>query len=116
MAAGESIKVSFYAEIPPPPEATKPSAGTIAQADPAPGSIIDFSWTQYQGCPAGHPLSGFSVSVNGGTLVQANPQGAGASSVQIQLPATPGSVSVFYTALCTDFDSPPSDPVSVTSH
>jgi eukaryotic-like serine/threonine-protein kinase len=113
---GETITVSFYGEVPAPPEATQPSAGTITQEDPPAGSIIDFTWTQYAGCPAGHELSGFSVSVNGGELVEANPQAADATSVQIQLPAAPGEVSVFYTALCTDLESPASGTVSVTSN
>ena len=116
---GEVITVKFYAEIPPPPEATKPSAMTTNQpgSEAAPGSTVKFSWTTYAGCPADHPLSGFNVSAGSqqSQVVPANPQSATATSVEIKMPSTAGqSVSVTYTALCTDLESPSSDPITVT--
>ncbi|HWR85905.1 MAG TPA: serine/threonine protein kinase, partial [Rhodoglobus sp.] len=108
---GEVITVQFYAEIP-APEATKPATGSITE--PAPyevGDTVTFTWPAYNGCPADHPLSGFSISVQGATGTTS--VGSGTSSTQIALDQA-GDVTVTYTALCTDFESPPSDPTTIT--
>jgi len=113
---GETITVSFYDNVPPPPEATKPSAGTLSSTSPPAGTDITFSWTQYEGCPAGHSLNGFSINPGpGATTVGGNSRAANETSVTITLPAAPGPISVSYTALCTDLESPASDPATGTS-
>jgi len=112
----EVITVTFYAEIP-DPTATKPNAVTFSPAAPLAGDEVTVSWSSYSGCPAGHPLSGFSVSVTGGDIVDGNPsRPANATSVPVRISNTAGTVmTVTYTAVCTDFESPPSDPASVTA-
>ena len=113
---GETIRVSFYKEIPPPPAATKPSAITYPLGPYLAGSGVTISWATYAGCPAGHAPSGFSFLVLGGTIDDGNPtRGAGESSMAITLnPTANGQTTISYTALCTDLESPPSDPVSIT--
>jgi serine/threonine-protein kinase len=116
---GEVITVSFYKEIP-EPVATKPSAMTAPAGPFLAGSTVTVSWTTYAGCPAGHPLSGFSIIVTGGdaAVTDGNPsRGAGESDVEITLSSTAGdATSISYTAICTDFESPPSDAISITGH
>jgi serine/threonine-protein kinase len=113
---GEVITVSFYAEIPPPPEATKPSAMTFPAGPYLAGSTVTFSWTTYEGCPPDHALSGFNIQTNG-TIVGSGPTvDKDASSVDVKISNTHGgTTSVQYTAICTDLESPQSDPVTVTA-
>jgi serine/threonine protein kinase len=113
---GETITVSFYAEIPPPPEATKPSAMTASAGPYTVGGTVTFTWTTYAGCPAGQSLNGFSVQVNNGTFVTGNANRPPTdTSVDIVLTGPSGTAtSVTYSALCSDVESPQSDPVSVT--
>lgn len=114
---GETITVSFYAEIPPPPEATKPSALTYPAGPYLAGSTVTFTWTTYAGCPAGHDLSGFNIQTDGTIIGGGATRDKNDTSVDIKLSATPGAqTTVTYTALCTDLESPASDPVSVTGN
>ena len=116
----EVITVQFYAEIPPPPEATAPAAGSVTPSGPQPtGGSITFSWPTYQGCPSGFALSGFNVSAQGATLDTANPQSGSASSVDLTITAASGGqVSITYTAVCGSgndaFESPASPASTVT--
>ena len=113
---GETITVTFYAEIPPPPEATKPSAMTFAPPTPNGGDTVTFSWTTYAGCPADHPLSSFNVQTNG-TFVGVGPTlDKDATSVQIKLLPAGQATTVSYSAICTDLESPASDPITVTGN
>jgi len=111
---GETITVSFYAEIP-APVATKPTP-LIAPVGPFPaGDTITVTWPAYTGCPASRPHTGFSVQVQKGSLVGSNPLPTSATSAGIELSSTPGEATIVtYTALCTDFESPLSDQVSIT--
>jgi serine/threonine-protein kinase len=113
---GEVITVSFYAEIPPDPEATKPSAMTVDEGPYPAGSTVTFSWTTYAGCPADHALSGFNIQTNGTIVGSGATVDPDASSVDIKISGTAGQdTSATYTALCTDLESPQSDPVTVTA-
>ena len=111
---GETITVSFYAAIP-APVATKPSP-LIAPAGPFPaGDTITVTWPAYTGCPASRPHTGFSIQVQKGSLVGSNPLPTSASSAEIELSGTAGETTIVtYTAICTDFESPLSDPLSIT--
>ncbi len=112
---GEVITVTFYTAIP-DPVASKPSAPSMSGGPYTTGDSITVTWPSYSGCPAGHPHNGFNFQVTGATLVgQNNPISAGSTSLDIQVTANPGeTVTVAYTAMCTDFESPVSDPASVT--
>ncbi len=109
---GETITVTFYAEIP-PPVATKPSAVTAPAGPWLAGDTITVTWPVYNGCPAGHPHNGFNFQIGNGTAADGNPLPSSATSLDIELGA-PGTTTIAYTALCTDFESPASDSTSVT--
>ena len=113
---GETITVSFYAEIPPPPEATKPSAMTASAGPYTVGGTVTFSWTTYAGCPAGQSLTGFSVQVTNGTIVTGGANRPPTdTSLDVKLTGPVGTAtSVTYSALCSEVESPQSDPVAVT--
>jgi serine/threonine protein kinase len=115
---GETIRVSFYKEIPATPVPTKPSAINAPAGPFLAGDEVTISWAFYAGCPAGHPLSGFSFLVENGDIVDGNPtRGPNESSLAIRLSSTPGTTTnISYTALCTDLESPPSDPVGITGN
>ncbi len=113
---GETITVSFYAEIPPPPEATKPSAMTASPGPYTVGGTVTFTWTTYAGCPSGQSLNGFSVQVQNGTFVTGNSnRPPGDTSVDIILTGPAGTATnVTYSALCSSVESPQSDATTVT--
>ena len=111
---GETITVSFYSAIPEPPTASQPAASSASAGPYLPGMIVTFTWPAYSGCPANHPLSGFNVQAMNGTP-QNSSRPADATSADITISSTVGTTtSVTYTAVCTDFESPLSDPTSVT--
>jgi serine/threonine protein kinase len=114
----EVIRVSFYQEIPETPVPTKPSAITAPAGPWLAGDEVTVSWATYAGCPAGHDLSGFSFLVQNGEIVDGNPtRGPEESSLVIKLSETAGeTTNVSYTALCTDIESPASDPVGITGN
>ncbi|MCU1440303.1 MAG: serine/threonine protein kinase [Rhodoglobus sp.] len=114
----EVIRVSFYQAIPETPVPTKPSAITAPDGPWLAGDEVTVSWATYAGCPAGHDLSGFSFLVQNGEIVDANPtRGPEESSLVIKLSETAGeTTNVSYTALCTDIESPASDPVGITGN
>ena len=114
---GETITVSFYAEIPPPAEATKPGAMTASAGPYTTGGTVTFSWPAgYNGCPAGQSLTGFSVQVQNGTFASGTAnRGPSETSVDVVLTGPAGTpTSVRYSALCSSVESPQSDATSVT--
>jgi serine/threonine-protein kinase len=115
VSEGDIIAVSFYAPIPAPP---KPSAVTVQGTSPfAVGSIVTVTWPAYGGCPAGHPLTGYSFELSNGQMSggSSNPISAGATSLDIQLPAAAGTTKVSYFVFCSELQSSVSDQVSITS-
>ncbi len=112
---GETITVSFYSAIPAPPSATKPPPMTKSAGPYLPGTTVTFSWATYAGCPATHPLSSFNIQTNGTIVSGTATRPKTDTSVDIKISNTVGdTTTATYTAICTDFDSPTSDPTSVT--
>ena len=113
---GEAITVYFYDEVPVTPTPTQPIANTLDPAGPyAPSAKVNVKWAAYEGCPAGHPLSGFSFLIQGGPDAGTSNQDPNSGGFEIELPATAGeSTTISYTALCTDMESPRSEPVTAT--
>jgi serine/threonine-protein kinase len=103
----ELIAVSFYKDIP-APVASKPAAVTYPAGPYLAGSTVTVSWS-YDGCPSGHPLTGFDFSIDRGTIVGGNPNDPNETSLDIKLDASPGDTTISYKAVCTDFESPSSD-------
>ncbi|MDH6182325.1 serine/threonine protein kinase [Microbacteriaceae bacterium SG_E_30_P1] len=111
---GEVIVVTFYTPIP-PPEATKPGAPTFPADTYETGDALTVSWPAYSGCPSGHALSGFNFQVTGADFAgSGNPLSPSATAVDLVITAASGgSVTVAYTAMCTDFESPVSDQITI---
>jgi serine/threonine-protein kinase len=109
---GETITVNFYAEIP-PPVATKPLPAFVTGGPFNAGDSIVIQWPVYNGCPAGHPLSGFNFQPVNATIPSGNPVNPAATTLGVDL-GTAGEATIAYTALCTDFESPTSDPLVIT--
>ncbi|MGV8970050.1 MAG: protein kinase domain-containing protein [Microbacteriaceae bacterium] len=114
VSKGDIIAVSFYAPIPQP---SKPAAVSVQGTPPfAPESIVTVTWSTFGGCPAGHPLTGYSFNVSNGQMQGAsNPIGAGATSLDIKLRSDPGTTTVSYIVFCGELQSPSSDVVTITS-
>ncbi|MGX5681798.1 protein kinase domain-containing protein [Schumannella luteola] len=109
---GEVITVTFYTAIP-DPVATKPGQVTVPAGPYTAGSVITISWPTYSGCPAGYVHSGFNFQITNGTASIGNVVPASTTSMDVTLGAA-GDTTIAYTAVCTDFESPASDPVTVT--
>ncbi len=109
---GEIITVKFYAAIP-APVASKPTAVTAPAGPWLAGQVLTVTWPEYNGCPAGHPHNGLNFQVTNGTASVSNTVPTGTTSLEITLGAA-GTTTIKYTALCTDFESPPSDATSIT--
>ena len=109
---GEVIVVTFYTAIP-DPVATKPSTATAAPPTGLAGDPVTITWPAYTGCPSGHALSGFNFQVTNGTASIPNVVPSSATTLEVVL-GTAGTTTVAYTAVCTDFESPSSDPVTIT--
>ncbi|MGV8852553.1 MAG: protein kinase domain-containing protein [Rhodoglobus sp.] len=113
---GSTITVYFYDAVAVTPTPTQPSANTLDPSGPyAASDVVTVKWASYQGCPAGHPLSGFNFLIQGGPDTGSSKQDPNSNAFDIQLPATSGeSTTISYSALCTDMESPSSEPVTVT--
>ncbi|WP_039741966.1 protein kinase domain-containing protein [Salinibacterium sp. PAMC 21357] len=114
---GETILVYFYGEVPVTPAPTQPSAVTLDPLNAVAGSEVTVKWTDYQGCPTGHPRSGFNFSVEGATIKEGNAvRGPNETSFKITVPATAGDeYKISYTVLCTDLESPQADQVTAAA-
>ncbi|MGV8911260.1 MAG: protein kinase domain-containing protein [Rhodoglobus sp.] len=113
---GSTITVYFYDAVAVTPTPTQPSANTLDPLGPyAASDVVTVKWASYKGCPAGHPLSGFNFLIQGGPDTGSSKQDPNSNAFDIQLPATSGeSTTISYSALCTDMESPSSEPVTVT--
>ncbi|MGL4340307.1 MAG: protein kinase domain-containing protein [Rhodoglobus sp.] len=112
---GEVITVSFYSPIPAPPTAEPPPTMTASTGPYTPGSTVTFSWSEYSGCPAESPLTGFTIQTNGTIVGGTASRPKSDTSVDITISNTVGETTeVSYSAVCTDFDSPTSTPVTIT--
>lgn len=108
---GETITVNFYAPIP-DPVATKPAQASATPASGAAGDVIVINWPSYSGCPAGHAHSGFNFQITNGTASIGNVVSPGTTSMNVTL-GSAGETTVAYTAVCTNFESPASNPLSI---
>jgi len=111
---GATITVFFYDAVAVTPTPTQPSANTLDPLGPyAAAAVVTVKWANYEGCPPGHPRSGFNFLVQGATINDGNPtRGPNETQFQITLPANSGDeTKISYTALCTDLESPPSSEV-----
>jgi serine/threonine protein kinase len=113
---GDTVTVYFFDQVAVTPTPTRPQANSLQPNGPyAADAIVTVRWAPYQGCPPGHPLSRFNFLIQGGPDAGTSGQDPNSSGFDIQLPATSGeSTTISYSALCTDLESPLSEPVTVT--
>ena len=112
LSKGDVVTVTFYAPIPTP--GAPGAAGTDTPAPYTPGQVVAVTWSQYNGCPAGHALTGYSFEVDNGRALTANPIDRNATSVDVQLRPDAGDTKVRYTAICDDIQSTVSDWFTLT--
>jgi serine/threonine protein kinase len=105
------LTVFFYTAIPTPPLpsnlAIDPGAG------PYPGSSdVILSWPTYTSCPAGFSLSGYNLTIVGGTPSLSMPLSPSTTQVTVTLAAS-GQLRVTYVALCGTLQSERSNELAV---
>jgi serine/threonine-protein kinase len=106
------IAVTFYDKIPAP---AKPGALTVTGGtDQMVSTTVEVTWSTFTGCPTGFALTGYEFQVQNGTPASPNPIDPTANSLDIEMPATAGSVTVSYHANCGDLSSPESDVTTIT--
>jgi eukaryotic-like serine/threonine-protein kinase len=108
---GAVITVTFYTEIPTAPQpsnlAISPGSGPYVG-----GSTVTLSWPSYTSCPPGFILTGYNVTIVGGSPQQSNPIPAGTNSLQVRL-ENAGQLRVTYVALCGGLQSARSNELAV---
>ncbi len=109
---GEIITVNFYKAIP-APVASKPGPLTITDGPYVAGDVVTVTWPVYNGCPSGFTHNGFNFQIGNGTASTPNVVPSSSTSLDIELTAA-GETTISYTAVCTSFESPISDTVTIT--
>ncbi|MEO5534996.1 MAG: protein kinase [Pseudolysinimonas sp.] len=97
LTRGTTINVRVFGAFP------TPAAPTTATAPGGPflaGAQITITFPTYNGCPSGHPLSGYQFNLNNATFTTgANPVSSSATSLDITL-GNAGNATVSYAAMC----------------
>lgn len=92
------IAVTFYTDIPTPPE---PAIVSNGGSDTWPvSSVVTVTWPAYTGCPSGFPLSSYQFSLQNGTPADPNPIVSSQTSLDITVSGAPGETTVRYRAIC----------------
>jgi serine/threonine-protein kinase len=107
----ELVTVNFYTEIPDPGQ---PGALTASSLTAPANTEVTVSWSSYTDCPAGHDLSGYSLSVTRGVAAQDNPLDPDTTDISILVNDTPGTTTVKYRAICGDINTPYSEEITIT--
>jgi eukaryotic-like serine/threonine-protein kinase len=112
---GAVIAVTFYGSLPTAtqqPGALLVTGGNTQMA----GTQAEVTWSAYTGCPSGFERTGYQFSVTNATMPDAsNPIGPNVTSLTLDLPATPGTVTVSYHVICGDAgNSPESATTTIT--
>lgn len=115
VSKGDHIVLRLYGEYPDPDQPLPMSA--IDAGPYTVEQIIGIGWQQYQqaGCPPSTSLSGYRITVDGGSVVGSSSVGADVTQVQVKLREDAGETRITYVAVCGGtFTSPPSDPLVLT--
>ena len=108
---GQLIEVRFYSPVPVP---EKPSPVTFSEGPYLPATEATISWTSYNKCPPGFPLTGYEFTIEGAEpSVDPKTVPPDATSMTLTLRPDPGEVKVSYLAVCTGVKSTVSDPVTI---
>ena len=115
VARNTLIAVYFYAAIPQPPK-PRDLIATPATGPYAPGSTVLLEWPSYAQCPSGFALSGYTLQIVGGTILE----GDGGNSFQPEQTETTvrlgtgASMKASYLVNCANLASPLSSELVVT--
>jgi eukaryotic-like serine/threonine-protein kinase len=112
---GAIIAVTFYGPLP-----TATQTPTLTVTDGTDKTVDDenaeITWSKYTGCPSGFDLTGYQFTIANATATDApNPVGANVTSLVLDLPSSPGQVTITYHAMCGDAgNSPESATTTIT--
>jgi serine/threonine-protein kinase len=115
VASNTLIAVYFYAAIPQPPK-PRDLIATPATGPYAPNSTVLLEWPSYAQCPSGFALSGYTLQIVGGTILE----GDGGNSFQPEQTETTvrlgtgASMKASYLVNCANLASPLSSELVVT--
>jgi len=107
---GAVIAVTFYGELP------KPTATPTLTVDGGTTKPVDgeatILWSKYL-CPSGFDVTGYQFTYTNATApASPNPVGPDVNSLVLELPSTPGSVTIKYYAQCGDAGNSPESAVT----
>ncbi|MFC0680335.1 serine/threonine protein kinase [Lysobacter korlensis] len=106
VAPGTEITGRFYGAVEPPPTPPAPSAVGVPSGVQAAGATVQISWSAYNRCPNGFPLTGYTFNIGNATNPsRSNPVNPGATNMTIQLPAEGGQTVISYVANCSQLES-----------
>ena len=101
-----ALTLTFYSDRAQPP---KPPAAPTFNGEMLPGGTITVAWGADYVCPNGSQLTGYIVTINGGSFMSGGPDfPAGTTSTQVRLSQS-GDFTAKYSAKCGDQQSPDSD-------
>ena len=108
---GAVIAVTFYAAIPSPTQTpTLLVQGGNTQTVDTDATI---TWSKYTGCPSGFDVTGYQFTYTNATApASPNPVGPDVNSLILELPSTPGTVTIKYYAQCGDAGNSPESAVT----
>ena len=110
---GAIIAVTFYGEVAQPsqPGGLTATGGTNVLVN----DDVTITWSAYTGCTGGTSLTGYQFSVTNATMPDAsNPIGPNVNSLKLKMPASAGTVTVSYKAICGSLSSPESSTLTLT--
>ncbi|NQX29149.1 protein kinase [Microbacteriaceae bacterium VKM Ac-2854] len=111
---GATIDVFVYSAVATPPAPTAVPAVTPAVSSVAPGATFIVTWTNYNQCPSGNSVTGYTVTATGegASVTSTNPSNS--TTATIQAGTTPGEIDVTYTVTCGSTESAASPTLKVT--
>jgi serine/threonine-protein kinase len=115
VARNTLIAVYFYAAIPQPPK-PRDLLVTPASGPYAPNSTVLLEWPSYAQCPSGFALSGYTLQIVGGTILEGN----GSNSFQPEQTETTvrlgtgAKMRASYLVNCANLSSPLSNELVIT--
>ncbi|VXB86085.1 serine/threonine protein kinase [Microbacterium sp. 8M] len=103
---GSSIALTAYADRTQPP---KPGAAPTFAGEMIAGGTITVSWGADYVCPSGTSITGYIVTIDGGSFMSGGPEfPAGTTSTEVRLSQS-GDFTAKYSVRCGDQQSPDSD-------
>jgi hypothetical protein len=111
---GATIDVFVYSAVATPPAPTAVPAVSPARESVPVSAPFNITWTNYNQCPSGTTLTGYTVTATGegASVTSTNPSNS--TTATIQAGADAGEIEVSYTVTCGDTESAASPTLKVT--